>query len=1048
MNTSVATPALPETSLGGVRRILLVEDDLLHARLAQVFLTEGEGAMATVDVAATLTEALACIGENRYDAILLDLGLPDGRGLDLLRIILSEVPEVPVLVLTAESDEAQATEAVRMGAQDFLIKGRLDRRQLRRAVAYALARKQVLRTGLAEGLLQSVLNGSHNAMLALIPFGLDGQPRWRVALANPPCEEIFGRPPRDLEGAWLDEIALARPLPGIFELLEEALRTGAVRQHQLRLDGGDGAARWLLMDAVACAGGVSLTLTDITAIKAREDELMLAQGRAQKALDDRVSLLHALGQKVPATLERIMQRLDGSAAALADRRDAAAAETGLTAARAEAAALFSEVEALVNQRQSAGFAYLGADYLSVLEMSPDLSAVVGAADGKLLFLNGVGRQMLGFAPAADLSGMSLFDFVPPDYAVLFEDGMAALRGEASRVPMHLGTTDGRLIDVELLAMDCPADGVKEWTGKDPVLISATDTTRRNRASRRIIAREEQLRKIMDNVADAIVVVNEEGLIETVNRATEKAFGVSARDLVGTGVGRLLGPAEAGRPQGGLDVFLSGGYPARITGWRHHQGRRADGGLFPIEIAVRDLNLGERHLFIGLIRDISERVSYEENILYMANHDLLTTLANRTNFHEELARVLDAAVARGRRLGLMFFDLDRFKAINDTFGHLVGDRILSVFAKRLIKALDARARLVARLSADEFVALIEDSGGTAELLPLAARIIEAVERPVIVDNHDIRISCGIGVAEFPDAGPSPEDLMRGAEFAVRTAKSQGRGSVQVYDEALSASLVYRQRLETALATALDGEEFQVYYQPKVDLQSGALIGAEALIRWFHPELGLISPVEFIPIAEETGQIRDIGRWVLQQVCRDQSEWLARGVPVVPVAVNISAVQFRDANLDSVLRGILEEFGLPPGLLELELTESALVEDIDQTVETLSRLKRLGLSIAIDDFGSGYSSFGYLTRFPIDSLKIDRAFVCNIPVSTNDMTVARAIIGMAKNLDLKLVAEGVETVEQARFLKDHGCDMAQGYLYSRPVPAPAFLRLVQEGVPRLV
>jgi len=397
---------------------------------------------------------------------------------------------------------------------------------------------------------------------------------------------------------------------------------------------------------------------------------------------------------------------------------------------------------------------------------------------------------------------------------------------------------------------------------------------------------------------------------------------------------------------------------------------------------------------------------------------------------------------------MFFDLDRFKAINDTFGHLVGDRILSVFAKRLLKALDKRARLVARLSADEFVALIEDSGGTAELLPLAARIIGAVERPVIVDNHDIRISCGIGIAEFPDAGPSPEDLMRGAEFAVRTAKRQGRGSVQVYDETLSASLVYRQRLETALATALDGEEFQVYYQPKVDLQSGALIGAEALLRWFHPDLGLISPVEFIPIAEETGQIREIGRWVLRQVCRDQAEWLDRGLPVVPVAVNLSAVQFRDANLDTVLRGIIDEFGLPPNLLELELTESALVEDIDQTVETLSRLKSLGHTIAVDDFGSGYSSFGYLTRFPIDSLKIDRSFVCNIPVSADDMTVTRTIIGMAKNLDLKLVAEGVETVEQARFLKDHGCDMAQGYLYSRPVPADAFLRLVEEGVPRLV
>ena len=253
---------------------------------------------------------------------------------------------------------------------------------------------------------------------------------------------------------------------------------------------------------------------------------------------------------------------------------------------------------------------------------------------------------------------------------------------------------------------------------------------------------------------------------------------------------------------------------------------------------------------------------------------------------------------------------------------------------------------------------------------------------------------------------------------------------------------------SLSTALDGEEFQIYYQPKIDFQSGIVTGAEALIRRFHPDLGLISPVDFIPIAEETGAIRDIGEWVLRQVCRDHAEWIASGAAVVPVAVNLSAVQFRDVNLDTTLRRILEEFNIPPHLLKLELMESALVEDIDQTVETLGRLKALGLTIAIDDFGSGYSSFGYLTRFPIDCLKIDRSFVCNIPSNADDMTVTRAIIGMAKNLDLKLVAEGVETVEQARFLKDHGCDMAQGYLFSRPVPVAVFRRVLEDGVPQPV
>jgi diguanylate cyclase (GGDEF)-like protein/PAS domain S-box-containing protein len=1036
-----------EVPVPGARCVLLVEDDALHARLAQMFLSDGGSAVAAVDRAETLAGALARLAVTEYDAVILDLGLPDGQGLEVLNAVLAAAAGAPVLVVTADDDEGLAAEAVRLGAQDFLIKGRITRQQLRSAVIYAMERRRRLRAGIAEGLLESILASTHNAILALHPEGNSDDRLWRVVLANPMCENLFGRPLREIEGARLDTVLILLHYAEIEAVLSSVLDRGAVRQHQLCLKNGKDE-RWLLMDAVPCAGTVAMILTDITPMKAREDELLAAQKLAQSALDDKVGLLHALGQKVPGALLRIRARLEDAAELMVGGPESERLGVDLSGARAEAAALSAEMDALVDLRQSAGFAYLGENYLSVLEISPDLSAVIRASDGAILFLNGVGRQILGLPVGGDLSGKSFYDFIPADYTVLFEDGMAALRAEATRVPMHLERADSHLVDVDLLAMECPNVGIEAWSGQDLVLVSAVDTTRRNRASRRIIAREEQLRKIMDNVADAVVVVDEEGRIETLNRATEVAFGLPVRDLVGGGVGRLLGPAEGsdGRPMTGLEAFLGGGVPARISGWRRHLGRRIDGELFPIEIAVRDLNLGERHLFIGLIRDISERVAYEENIVYMATHDLLTTLANRTHFHDELGLVLAKAKQGGGRFGVMFFDLDHFKAINDSFGHLVGDRILSVFAKRLQSCLSGRARLLARLSADEFMAIFENSGGPAELLPLARQVCEAAKKPVVVDNHYIRISCCIGIAEYPDAGPYAEDLMRGAEFAVRTAKGQGQDAVQVYDEALSASLVYRQRLETSLTSALDSDEFQIYYQPKIDLKTGTVMGAEALIRWFHPELGLISPTDFIPLAEETGQIRDIGEWVLRRVCSDQSERLALGARTVPVAVNLSAVQFRDVNLDAALRRILEEYDLPANFLELELTESALVEDIDQTVDTLRRLKALGLSIAIDDFGSGYSSFGYLTRFPIDCLKIDRSFVCNIPNNPDDVTVARAIIGMAKNLDLSLVAEGVETVEQAHFLREHGCDLAQGYLFSRPVPLAVFNRLLEEGVPQ--
>ncbi|SBV91554.1 Diguanylate cyclase [uncultured Alphaproteobacteria bacterium] len=1024
------------------RRVLLVEDDSAHARLTTLQLADA--GFAETDRADTLAGALDRLRTRTYDAILLDLGLPDAQGLEGLRHVLAATADAPVLVLTSADDDDQATRAVRMGAQDFLVKGQVDARRLRRAISYGVERKRLLRGSLSASMFENLLNLSRNAVLALNPAIEDGGRCWRVLLANPPCEAVFGRPRREIEGARLDAVLVPAVARELAALLEPVLEGGGQRQ-QIRVGEG-AAARWMMVDALPFSGKVAVIMTDVTQMKRREEQLRAAQERAQKALDEKVGLLHALEQKVPSALRRMLGRIDSAAAAVGE---ASPAKADLTGARAEVAALASAVDALASQRQSAGFAYLGANYLSVLEISPDLAAVVRAGDGAVMFVNRVGREVLDIGENQPLSALSFFDFVPDDYSVLFESGMAALRGEATRVPMHLARADGQLIDVELMVADCPADGIEDWAGEDLVLVSAVDTTRRNRASRRIIAREEQLRKIMDNVADAIVVVDEDGRIETLNRATETTFGIPSRDLVGTNVGRLLGPARGldGPALSGLATFLRGGVPARITGWRRHFGRRGRDELFPIELAVRDLNLGERHLFIGLIRDISERVAYEEDIVRMATHDLLTGLANRTHFQDVLGMVLAAARETGNRVALMFFDLNRFKAINDSYGHLVGDRVLTVFAKRLTASLGQRARLLARLSADEFVAILDKTGGEAELLPIAGAVTDAVKVPVIVDNHDIRLSCSVGIAEYPDAGPHTEALVRGAEFAVRTAKARGRDSVQVYDESLSASLVYRQRLETALVTAVEADELQVYYQPKIDLQKGGIVGAEALIRWFHPELGLVSPVAFIPIAEETGQIRDIGEWVLRRVCQDQAARARSGAAVVPVAVNLSAVQFRDANLDRALRGILEEFDLPPKLLELELTESALVEDIDQTVETLSRLKGLGLSIAIDDFGSGYSSFGYLTRFPIDSLKIDRAFVCNIPANRDDMTVTKAIIGMAKALDLMLVAEGVETVEQARFLKDQGCDMAQGYLYSRPVPLGGFQRLLDDGVPRL-
>ncbi len=992
LNNTVAGVASGD---GETVRVLLVQQDQLSTKHIHAFLTEDLSRPIVLDYALDVASALLLMANTDYHAIILDMDLPDCRNLEGVRRVLAHALDTSVILLTDTQDDKVIQEALRLGAQDHLEKSGLSGLQLQSAVYQAFARREFTSSENAYDFARRLLQCSNNSILAISPEnqGVETvETVWRVIVANLNSRRLLTQSTRDLEGQYLHHF-LSEPLYGILdEMLSQILKQGEVRGAQFKCPQ---QGKWLQFDGVRTALGVVVIITDITAIKGREEELIAARAAAQKILDEKTTILAAMYDKLPGALNRVIGRLDAAAGYDGRRVSGKTAQTNLSGARAELATLLSDVQGLVSKGPSAGFAYMGTNYFTVLEMSPDLSAVVSADDGKIQFMNRVGRDILGYTDTEAMDKLAFHDFVPEDYAVLFEDNMSALRAESARVPMHLIRKDRRLVDVELQVMACPAANLEEWQGRDMVLISAVDTTRRNRASRRIIAREEQLRKIMDNVADAIVVVDENGSIETLNRSTETMFGGSARDLVGKSVGRLLVGGEGTLPSRQLDIFLQGGSPSRISGWRRQTAVKNNGDEFPIEIAVRDLNLGERHLYIGLIRDISERVAYEENILYMATHDLLTTLSNRANFHEDLRKALEKAIKTEGRFGLMFFDLDSFKSINNSYGHLVGDRVLSVFAKRLMQCLDKRARIVARLSADEFVALIEETNGAEELKTLALNVSHAIQTPVIINHHDIRVTCCIGIAEYPSAGNNSEALIRSAEYAVRTAKSLGRASIQVYDETLSSKFIRRQRLETAMATALETDQFTLYYQPKISLASREIVGAEALIRWNHPEFGLVSPAEFIPIAEETGFIRELGNWVLGRVCKNLRDWRENGDRVVPIAVNLSAVQFRDANLVDHLRETLERNQVVPELIEVELTESALVEDVDQAVDTLRKLSNIGLTIAIDDFGSGYSSFGYLTRFPIDCLKIDQAFVSNIPFNQDDMTVARAIIGMAKS-----------------------------------------------------
>ncbi len=457
---------------------------------------------------------------------------------------------------------------------------------------------------------------------------------------------------------------------------------------------------------------------------------------------------------------------------------------------------------------------------------------------------------------------------------------------------------------------------------------------------------------------------------------------------------------------------------------------------------------------GIIQDITERVQANEKIRYLAHHDSLTGLANRRQFSKMVEGMLRRAQHQNSCCALLFLDIDHFKRINDTLLHVVGDQLLKTVAERIVHCVrggefpdgaDASSRLdpIARLGGDEFAIFLVDLASPEDSAKVARRILDEVARPVNLGQQEVTVTVSIGIALYPIDATDFETLLKNADTAMYSAKSQGRNNFQFYSKAMNASAAERLSLENDLRKALGKNQLLLHYQPKVDAVSGALIGAEALLRWRHPQRGMIPPSSFIPIAEETGLIVPIGEWVIRTACEQNGQWQRAGLSPVPVAVNLAAPNFRHAGLAGLIGHALAEAQIEPRLLELELTESILICDIDATVQTLDKLKSMGLTLAIDDFGTGYSSLSYLKRFPIDALKIDRSFIMDVVSNPNDAAIASAIIALARSLNLDVVAEGVETEEQVDFLVQRGCDKMQGFLYSKPLPAAEFEALLAAG-----
>jgi diguanylate cyclase (GGDEF)-like protein/PAS domain S-box-containing protein len=555
--------------------------------------------------------------------------------------------------------------------------------------------------------------------------------------------------------------------------------------------------------------------------------------------------------------------------------------------------------------------------------------------------------------------------------------------------------------------------------------------------------EQQLkldRTIIEQAEEAIVITDFEAIILDVNEAYTLITGYTRTEVIGQNP-RIT---QSGRHD---KTFYEEMWRQLITlgSWSGEiWDRRKNGEIFQKWLtinAIRDHN-NKTVNYVGIFTDITEKKNIERKIKNLLFYDPLTKLPNRTLFYERLGQAILNSQSHESSLVLFCIDLDRFKDINDSLGHKIGDELLVQVANRIRSGV-RKHDIVARLCGDEFTVILSEIKLRESISHLARRMIHLIQQPFYINGEELFIDAGIGISIYPDDGRDPDTLIKNADMALHYAKEKERGSFQYFSSQMNQKLIHRIALEKHLRHALENNEFVLYYQPKYSLENEAIIGMEALIRWQHPEEGLISPAEFIPIAEESSVITALGVWCLKTACRQIKEWEKEGLGLYRVAVNLSSKQFQSRELLNTIKETLQETGLAPHFLELEITESTVMEDPGHTVTLLEDIRQLGVRIAIDDFGTGYSSLAYLKKFPVHILKIDQSFIADLTKDSDDAAIVESIISMARSLNLEVVAEGVETREQVEFLKQIRCQEAQGYYFSKPLPPEQFSEKLREN-----
>ncbi len=1047
-------------------RVLLVEDSADEGERLLDELRRGgyEPDSRRVDSREAMEEAL----QDSWDVILSGFSIPGFGALPALELLKERDRDIPFLIVSESIGEESAIRAMKAGAHNCIPKDSLGRLgpALEREISEAQIRRERRQARKAlresEARFRALAETAADALLMVDEV-------WNILFANGAAERIFGYSVSALIG---EPLALLIPDEALADHLGVEAPSVARSPHTAELMGRREDGKAIALEV--SFGGISkkvkhvstVIVRDIGVRKAAEEALRSSEERFRVAAQSAVDLIYewdiASGEltwfgkiceilgydpaELPRTLEAwekilhpedrarvrdsVQRHLETGDAFLEEyrvvRRDGVVlrwTDSGRVIRDASGRPVrWIGITTDVTDRRSTEFALRQSEE-RLRRLVNNAPVVLFALDREGVFTHseGKGLEALGLIPG-EAVGRSVWEISRDDPAALALVGRA-LAGEAFTATAEVG---GLTFEVQFAPR---FDSCGNRVGAIGV---ATDVTEKRHAEQALQTSELRYRNLFERNLAGVYRMALDGQILDCNDSFAHIFGYSSREEV------LNCPAwDFHLSAADRNAFLARLQERQTLTNYEMCLRRKDGGLVWV---LENCSLipgpeGRLSLIEGTLIDITERKRAEEQVQHLAFHDTLTELPNRLLFNDRLTMAIAQAHRTPRKVTVLFLDLDRFKVINDSLGHSVGDRLLCLVAGRL-KSCVRETDTVARLGGDEFTVLVPGIVAEEDAAKVAHKILEAIRLPFRIDERELFVTASMGVALYPTDGEDAETLVRNADTAMYRAKDQGRDNAQLYTPAMNAKALERLSLESRLRQALQNEELVVHYQPLVELSTGYIRGAEALLRWRHPELGMLPPGEFIPLAEISGLIVPIGRWVLLTACTQARLWQQMGYRDLSVAVNLSSRQFQQSDLVLQVTEALESSDLEPACLDLEITESNAMQNAENSISSLRELKTLGVSISMDDFGTGYSSLNYLKRFPIDRIKIDQSFVRDVTRYPDDAAIAIAVIAMAHSLKLGVVAEGVETEEQLSFLRQNRCDEMQGYLFSRPVPPEQF------------